>query len=171
MGILITLAASLVFSQILLVLLQCWPQFTNYILLPSCVVVMIFTINLVMLMPTAHTTLRSTIYITLIVIAAVITISTFRNCVSTRLHAIFTKAATHVVSSHKSIIFYAWLYLIFLFFFLHLVAFESVAFWSTGTPTFTPSLKIYHEVKNGPLQTVLCVIIFIQFIWGFFFIK
>ena len=149
MGIMITLAASLVFSQILLILLQCWPQFTNYILLPSTVVVMVFTINLVIGVPTAHTTIRFIIYIVLIVVAVVITISTFRNCVSTRLHAIFTKAATSVVSSHKSIIFYAWLYLLFLFFFLHLVAFESMAFYSTGTTSFNPSLKLYYEVKGG----------------------
>ena len=118
-----TFGAALAFSLILLLLIQCWPQFTNYILLPSCVVVMVFTINLIIDLKTSYTTLRSTIYITLIVVAVLITYSAFRNCISTRLHAVFTKAATQAFSSHKSSFFYILLYLLFLSMFLHLVGF------------------------------------------------
>ena len=118
-----TFGAALAFSLILLLLIQCWPQFTNYIILPSCVVVMIFAINLVVDLKTSYMTIRSIIYITLIVIAVLITISALRNCISTRLHAVFTKAATQVFSSHRSSFFYILLYLLFLSIFLHLVGF------------------------------------------------
>ena len=106
-----------------MILVQCWPQFYNYILLPSVVVVMIFVINLVKGFLTNQLKIREVIFISLIVVAVVMVISVFKNCRSTRMHAIFTKVATHVVSQRKSIFFYILLYLLLLILFLKLVMF------------------------------------------------
>ena len=113
----------MVFSIIFLLLVQCVTQCTNYVIMPACVVVLIFAINLVKLFSTSDTSLRSALFISLIVLTALIVIAVFKNCYSMRLHAVFLKAASQVVKWRWSILLYILLHLFMLILLVALVLF------------------------------------------------
>lgn len=122
-GVKITLIAVLVFSIIFWLLVQLLTQCTNYVIMPACVVVMVFAINLVEMFSTNDTRLKKALFIGLIVFAVLIVLSVFKNCNSMRLHAIFLKAASQVFKWRKSMLLYIIMYLIILVLLVALVLF------------------------------------------------
>ena len=163
--------ATLVFSIIYLILVQFIPQCMSYIIIPFCVVSMVFVINLVKVFITKQTSIRTGIFISLIVLVVLIIISALRNCISIRLHAIFLKAGSQVVSWRKSVLFFIPLFLICLIILVAMVSFEFVGFWSNGRKIFLPKEFIYMQTHGFQFSTGVAVLLVIQLIWGFSFIK
>lgn len=167
----ITLIAIFAFCWVNFLLVQCIPQFTNYVMLPACVVILIFGINLVKSFATTETVERSFLSITMIVVTVIILISVYTNCFSTRLHAIFMKAAAKVVIWRKSTLVFILLHFVMLFCFLNLMSFEWMAFRSISPHSPPPSNSLYYQRKSYPFEAGIVVILFIQLIWGISFIR
>jgi hypothetical protein len=166
-----TLIATLIFSIIFLIIAQCFTQFLNYVLIPVCVVVMIFSINLVFEFFTNSTGLRLAIAITLIVITVFIVLAVYKNCYSTRLHAIFLKTATQIVTERKRILLYIIFFLILMVGLIALILFEFVGFWSNGRKIFLPAEYIYYKLYGLQVSALVIVVLAIQLIWGVAFLR
>ena len=170
-AVLITLIAVLVFSIIFFFIVQCATQFTNFIIMPACVVIMIFAINLVLMFSTNETGLKMGLFYGLIAMTVLIVLAVFKNCYSMRLHAIFLKAASQVVKWRKSLVLYILMYLIILVLLVALVLFEFVGFWANGRKIFLPAQYVYYKIEGFTFSTGVIVILAIQLLWGISFIK
>ena len=171
-GVKIALIAVLVCSIIYLILVQCLPKCMNVSMLPLSILIGIFGIIVIASFYTKdQQSLRTIITIFMIVLEVFIVISIFRNCTSARVHGIFLNAASNVASWRKSTFFFVPLFLIILILFVGMVLFEFVGFWSNGRKIFLPKEYIYYRLYGFQFSTGVLVILIIQLLWGFSFIK
>ena len=167
----VSLAAILVISLVFLFLVHRFAQFISYVVIPVCIVMVIFSINLMMAYPTQEVPLSRSIWIILMFIGVLLVCSVCKNCRSVRLYATFLKAASQVVASRWSTILYIPIYLACLILFFALLGFEAAGFWSNGTHMYIPSQSVYYKLDGFTFSTGVFFLLAIQLIWGISFIK
>ena len=128
-------------SLVYFALVQCFPRFINYVLMPVSMVILIFAINLIFSFhaSSSEANMKVATGILMIIVGVLILLSIYKNCVSIRMLSVVLKAATDVFSWRRRIFFYGLLYFLFIVLLIGIILFEFIGFWSNGRQIFVPA--------------------------------
>ena len=143
----------------------------NYIVLPLSFVTLIFSIVLVGTFSTNQGAFKTSLFVSLIVIAVVMALSFFRTLYSIKLHFILLKTSANVASWRKSIFYFIPLSLTFLILLIGMVLFEFLGYWSNGRKIFLPAEYLYYQIHGFSFSTGVLILLVVQLLWGLSFVK
>ena len=143
----------------------------NYIVLPLSIVTLIFSIVLVGTFSTNQGAFKTSLFVSLIVIAVVMALSFFRTLYSIKLHFILLKTSANVASWRQSIFYFIPLSLTFLILLIGMVLFEFLGYWSNGRKIFLPAEYLYYQIHGFSFSTGVLILLVIQLLWGLSFVK
>lgn len=103
-------------------------------------------------------------------VLAVIGVSVWRYRTSWRMHGIFLEYGTNFVRGRPAILAYIVIFWVILFAFVVIIVFVFTAYWTSGALTFDGEKDIFYELQGGG-PIALTVLLALQTIWGFNFIK
>lgn len=160
---------SLAFCAAFLLSVQFMPKITNYAVVVLAIAFLIASIICIATYQTSQTSILILEATLLGVLLAIILINVFRGFKSWKMYSLFLTYSTKVVYDKKSILLYIPIFWGILFAFIVIIVLEFTAFWSSGSLAFYPE-NLFYELE-GPGPIVYTVLLAIQAIWGFSFIK
>lgn len=167
---LICLGIAVVLSIIFLILVQFFPKPMSQAVVYLGFLIVLAVAVLIFLYPTSNTTGQIVVGIILAILAILILATILCHRSSIKICGAFLAESTRFVKDNPCVLVYIPIFILLLAGFLVMMLQEYRSFMTSGTATFDASSSLYY-LSTGTGQTILTVLLVIQFIWGLSFLK